>query len=101
MPCSSGSTRGPCAEPSGRVADGAEVKSDCARALENSSAPRSKRPRQQNARIHLVDLRATAKGHRDVEFLVDDLQRARHAGFAEGAHPLEEAAADQRAAGPD
>jgi hypothetical protein len=39
-----------------------------------------------------------AEGHRDVQFLVDDLQRLGHAGFAHRAQAVDHGAADHRAA---
>ena len=46
------------------------------------------RSRQQNRFIHAVDLRAPAKGHRQIKFLVDDIERFGHTSFAHGAQAI-------------
>ena len=59
----------------------------------------SKRPRQQNPRIHILDIRMPAKRHRDVQLFVDDLQRFGHARLAHRAQPVDHGTADEDAFG--
>jgi hypothetical protein len=59
----------------------------------------STRRRQQDPLVHTADVGVPAKGHREVQFFLDDLQAVRDTGLAHRTQPVEEAAADQRALG--
>src|SRR5690606_6664856 len=90
------------ASPTARAADGpvsdSRRVSDTAR---NRAAVSSRiRSRHQQTAVARRDGLAAAQRHGDVHFLVQDLQRARHAGLAVGAQTVEERAAYHGAPSP-
>ncbi len=68
------------------------------RSGQQEASRRCRSAQKQHAAVDLPDVGAAAEGHREIEFLVDDLQRARHARLAHGAQAVEERAADVGAA---
>ncbi len=61
-------------------------------------ALRGNRTWQQDFSIDVPDIGVAAEGHGHVEFLVQDLQRLGHPGFAHGTEAIHHGAADHRAA---
>src|SRR5690348_9886015 len=67
------------------------------RARNVSSASGGERAGQQDAAIDLLDVGASAEGHREVELVADDLEAARDARLAHGTQAVEERSSDERA----
>lgn len=61
-------------------------------------APRQ-RARHQDASIHLGDLGLAAEGHRQIEFLVNDLKRLGDPGFSQRAKAVQECASNLNSMG--